>query len=79
MLITLTLILTKSDTQIDIQVNPKQKIIDTLIILENNHKLSIEMGIECIRIKSKRRKEYINAKLTFEQAELYTGDCLLLI
>lgn len=79
MLMTLTLILNKEDQQLDIRVNPSQKIADTLKILKENNRLPAEYDSDSVLIKSQRRKEYVNKRLTYEQAELYSGDCLILV
>lgn len=79
MLMTLTLVLDRENQQLDIQVNPCQKILDTLQILKENNRLPNEYDLDSVLIKSKRRKEYINIRLTYEQADLYSGDCLILL
>jgi len=79
MLMALTLILNKEDQQLDIQVNPCQKIADTLRILKENNRLTDEYDSDAVLIKSQRRKEYINKRLSYEQADLYSGDCLKLV
>lgn len=79
MLMTLTLVFDREKQQLDIQVNPCQKILDTLQILKENNRLPNEYDLDSVLIKSKRRKEYINIRLTCEQADLYSGDCLILL
>lgn len=78
MLITVTLILMKSKAEIDIQVNPQQKIIDTLKIVKENQILPMPDLEEEIKVRSDRRRTYINPELTYEQASIYTGDRMMI-
>lgn len=60
----------------DIMVKTDQRIADVLRVLKDNKKIYYQ--IEKIMVYSMRKKEYINQLLTFQQAEVYTGDILIL-
>lgn len=63
----------------DIQVNPQQKLAETLDILRNAGRLPQGLWGAGTRIRSLRRKVFIPAEETYEQANIYTGDILELI
>jgi len=74
MLITLTLKI--NHQTMDLMVRPDQRMSDVLQVLKETGKLFFQ--IDQIIVYSLRKKEYINQLLTFEQAEIYTGDILIL-
>lgn len=61
---------------IDIKVNREQKIADTMLILLDGGVLPIEFNKENNHIFSKRKGEYINMDLNYEEAEIFNGDIL---
>lgn len=63
----------------DIQVNPHQRIEETLEILSNAGKLPEGLWCSSTKIRSLRRKLFIPAGETYEQANIHTGDILELI
>ena len=75
----LTIKLTNRNISRDIMVNPDQKIVDTLRILEENNILSMDEDMEKILVKSERKKKYINSRLSYRQAEIFNGDLLQII
>lgn len=70
----ITLIQKKKDIKIDIQMDSRQRIADTLSILQDSNRLSIEESN--YSVFSQRSKTYINPLLTFEQANIFNGDVL---
>lgn len=57
----------------DLQLNPDMKIKDALEIIEKN------LQFHCSQVNflfSKRRKEMISCEYTFQDAKIYSGDCL---
>lgn len=75
----LTIKLTNRNISRDIMVNPDQKIVDTLRILEENNILSMDEDMEKILVKSERKKRYINSRLSYRQAGIFNGDLLQII
>lgn len=65
--------------QIDIQVSSKQKIIDILQILLENHVIQKEQIQNITMIKSLRNSSYVSSLLTLEQAKIYNGDTLVIV
>ena len=61
--------------QIDLKVNRKQKIEDAISVLEDNGMLLIQ-ETDNYMIFSERKRVRINRHLTYEQAEIYSGDIL---
>lgn len=70
----LTITMQVEQKQLDIMVLPQQRILEVLKVLRENG-LFI-MKIEDKSIYSRRRKEYINQNLTFQQASIFNGDIL---
>lgn len=79
MLITLTITNHKSAWQEDVQVNPQQKIEDTLSILQEAGRISSQEWTKDSRIRSVRRGILLDAGSSYEQEEIYTGDILELL
>lgn len=73
MLITLTIMNREGSWQEDIQVNPQQKIIDTMLILKEAGKLPQE---EVQEMKSERRGRFLDMNKNYEQQSIYDGDIL---
>ena len=63
----------KTSWQEDIQVNPQQKIIDTMLILKEAGKLPQE---EVQEMKSERRGRFLDMNKNYEQQSIYDGDIL---
>ena len=72
----LTLTLKINHQTMDIMVRPDQRMSDVLQVLKESERLFFQ--IDQIIVYSMRKKEYINQLLTFRQAEIYTGDILVL-
>ena len=73
MLLTLTIMKREGSWQEDIQVNPQQKIIDTMLILKEAGKLPQE---EVQEMKSERRGRFLDMNKNYEQQSIYDGDIL---
>ena len=73
MLLTLTIMNRGGSWQEDIQVNPQQKIIDTMLILKEAGKLPQE---EVQEMKSERRGRFLDMNKNYEQQSIYDGDIL---
>ena len=71
MLLTLTIMNREGSWQEDIQVNPQQKIIDTMLILKEAGKLPQE---EVQEMKSERRGRFLDMNKNYEQQSIYDGD-----
>ena len=73
MLLTLTIMNREGSWQEDIQVNPQQKIIDTMLIIKEAGKLPQE---EVQEMKSERRGRFLDMNKNYEQQSIYDGDIL---
>ena len=73
MLLTLTIMNREGSWQEDIQVNPQQKIIDTMLILKEAGKLPQE---DVPEMKSERRGRFLDMNKNYEQQSIYDGDIL---
>lgn len=73
MLLTPTIMNREGSWQEDIQVNPQQKIIDTMLILKEAGKLPQE---EVQEMKSERRGRFLDMNKNYEQQSIYDGDIL---
>lgn len=72
----ITLIWNDEKNEIDMKVNPEQRILDTLLVLADADVLN---GTEENQsLYSKRLNEYIEVKMSYEQAGIYNGDILIL-
>lgn len=67
---------TNTGIELNIRIDERQSIRDTLTVLKENGKLYPIDGVE--KIYSMRQKKYVNVLLTYEQAEIYNGDCFIL-
>lgn len=74
-MLTLTLKSEKAQIERDIQVNPEQKIKDTLHILQEAG-LFLGIEIEQVTIKSLRRGLCLDKEENYTQQSVYTGDIL---
>lgn len=74
-MLTLTLKSEKAQIERDIQVNPEQKIKDTLHILQEAG-LLLGIEIEQVTIKSLRRGLCLDKEENYTQQSVYTGDIL---
>lgn len=61
----------------DFMINRKQKVSDTLQILEESAVFRMENDME-YKVFSERKKEWIDTTVTYEQAGIFTGDILKL-
>jgi len=72
----LTVTLQIANQKMDIMVRQDQRIADVLRVLKENQKIFFQ--IERIVIYSVRKKMYVNQLLTFKQANIHSGDILIL-
>lgn len=72
----LTLTFEIGNQKIDIMVRPDQRMSEVLKVLKDNRIIFFQT--EKAVIYSMRKKEYVNQRLTFQQAEVFTGDILVL-
>ena len=72
----LTLTLEIGNQKKDIMVRPDQRMSEVLKVLKDNQIIFFQ--IDKLMIYSMRKKEYVNQRLTFRQAEIFTGDILVL-
>lgn len=63
-------------TEINIRIDERQSIRDTLIVLVENGKIYPINDLQ--KVYSMRKKQYVNIGLTYEQAEIYNGDQLVI-
>lgn len=63
-------------TEINIRIDERQSIRDTLIVLVENGKIYPINDLQ--KVYSMRKKQYVNIGLTYEQAEIYNGDRLII-
>lgn len=66
----------KTGIAMNIRIDERQSIRDTLYVLVENGKLSPVDHIQ--KVYSVRKKQYINVLLTYEQAGVYNGDQLIM-
>ncbi len=67
-----------SGVSVDIQVNPQQRVADTLQILQEAGKLwNIEWRQR--KVKSLREGIFLNVQQNYEEGNIYTGDILDLV
>lgn len=71
-----TLYVEKSDFIEDINVNREQKIVETILVLQDGNILSSDIDIEKMRIFSGRKGEYIDKYATYVQEDIFQGDIL---
>lgn len=72
----LTLTLKIENRRMDIMVREDQRMSEVLKVLKDNQIIFFQA--EKIIIYSMRKKEYVNQRLTFRQARIFTGDILVL-
>ncbi len=60
----------------DIKVNRAQKIVETILVLQDGNILPCDLEVGKIRIFSKRKGEYINKNASYEQEKIFQGDIL---
>ena len=73
---TFTILALEHEVCIDVIVKPEQRIGDVFLVLTSNMRLPFELALQPTRLYSRRKKRYINERLTFKQAGLFTGDVL---
>lgn len=71
-----TLCFEEIELKLDIKVNREQKISETIMILHDGGVLPAAVNFEKTQIFSKRKDEYIDAALSYEEAEIFNGDIL---
>lgn len=62
--------------EINIRIDERQNIRDTLMVLVENGKIYPINDLQ--KVYSMRKKQYVNIGLTYEQAEIYNGDRLII-
>ena len=62
--------------EINIRIDERQSIRDTLMVLVENGKIYPINDLQ--KVYSMRKKQYVNIGLTYEQAEIYNGDRLII-
>lgn len=72
----LTLTIEIKSRKMDIMVRKDQRMSEVLKVLKDNRIIFFQA--EKIMIYSMRKKEYVNQRLTFRQAGIFTGDILVL-
>lgn len=72
----ITLTVRVNNQSMDIMVRPDQRISEVLKVLKENHKIFFQT--EGMVVYSTRKQEFVNQALTFLQAEIFSGDILLL-
>ncbi len=63
-------------TEINIRIDERQSIRDTLMVLVENGKIYPINDLQ--KVYSMRKKQYVNIGLTYEQAGIYNGDRLVI-
>ncbi len=79
MLITLTIMNKTADWAADIQVNPQQRLEDTMTILKEAGKIPDGIWEERTKIQSARKSMFVDRSGSYEQEGIYTGDILELL
>ncbi len=62
--------------RVNIRIDERQKMIETLQVLIENGKIAPVGSIP--KVYSQRKQRYVNALLTYEQAQIYNGDRLII-
>lgn len=78
MKITVTIKNAMTNACYDIQVDNKQRIETTLLVMMENLGVPIFYSAEKTNVYSERKQRYINIKSTYEDAKIYTGDELII-
>lgn len=78
-MITLTIMNKAADWTADIQVNPQQRLGDTMTILTEAGKIPAGIWDERTRIQSARKSMFVDRGGSYEQEGIYTGDVLELL
>lgn len=60
----------------DIKVNREQKIVETILVLQDGKVLPQDIDIEKVRIFSGRKGEYIDKNANYVQEDIFQGDIL---
>lgn len=72
----ITLTLQIYDKGMDLMVREDQRISEVLKVLKESQRIFFRT--DTLLVYSLRKKEYVNQRLTFRQAEVFTGDVLIL-
>lgn len=67
---------TEIGMEMNIRIDERQKIIETLQVLTENGKIAPAGSIQ--KVYSQRKQRYVNVLLTYEQAKIYNGDRLIM-
>lgn len=65
---------TEIGMEMNIRIDERQKMIETLQVLIENGKIAPVGSIQ--KVYSQRKQRYVNVLLTYEQAQIYNGDRL---
>lgn len=60
----------------DIKVNREQKIVETILVLQDGKVLPPDIDIKKVRIFSGRKGEYIDKNANYVQEDIFQGDIL---
>lgn len=71
-----TLCMEEDGFVMDIKVNREQKIIETILVLQDGRVLPSNIDIEKVRIFSGRKGEYIDKNANYVQEDIFQGDIL---
>lgn len=78
MKIIISLTFCKNNLTLNIQVNSEQKIIDVLDLINQNLGLNLSAFDHVTYIRAKNEQRYISPFQTFQQAEVYSGEHLII-
>lgn len=67
---------TEIGMEMNIRIDERQKMIETLQVLIENGKIAPIGSIQ--KVYSQRKQRYVNVRLTYEQAQIYNGDRLII-
>lgn len=72
----LTFVIASESRKIDLKVNEKQVIKDTLIIMQENKYMPETTDIDGLKVMSARQGKPVICGQSYEEAEIYNGDIL---
>ncbi|MFT3984217.1 MAG: hypothetical protein QM697_09920 [Lachnospiraceae bacterium] len=72
----LTFAIASENKELDLKINEKQIIRDTLSILQKTGYMPETLDINELKVGSARQKKPILCKKSYEEAEIYNGDIL---
>lgn len=71
-----TLCMEEDGFMMDIKVNREQKIVETILVLQDGKVLPSDIDIDKVRIFSGRKGEYIDKYANYVQEDIFQGDIL---